>query len=297
MHRGRRVHERGGPRDPGRLRRAGAPGPARPPRGADSTSTAPATRPSGSPAATFLAFLDHDDELAPDALLEVAALLQDDPGADLIYSDHDLLGEDGRRQSPRFAPDWSPELLLSYMYIRHLKVYRAELVRAVGGFRPGFEGSADYDLALRLAERTEQDPPHPADSLPLARRPGLDRARDLGQALQRGGGPAGAGGRRRAPRHRRHRGAARLRAAGAGGDLSPPVLPGRDIPVTIVIPTRDRLDLLRDCIDSIEQRTTCRAYRILIVDNDSREPRALRYLARSKHAVLRSPGPSISRPW
>ena len=65
----------------------------------------------------------------------------------------------------------------------------------------------------------------------------------------------------------------------------------RDIPVTIVIPTRDRLDLLRDCIDSIEQRTTGRAYRILIVDNDSREPRALRYMARSKHAVLRAPGP------
>ena len=63
------------------------------------------------------------------------------------------------------------------------------------------------------------------------------------------------------------------------------------LPVTIVIPTRDRLDLLRDCVDSIEQRTAGRAYRILIVDNDSRESRALRYLARSKHAVLRAPGP------
>ena len=239
----------------------------------------------------FLAFLDHDDELAPDALLEVAALLQDDPGADLIYSDHDLLGEDGRRQSPRFAPDWSPELLLSYMYIRHLKVYRAELVRAVGGFRPGFEGSADYDLALRLTERTERIRHIPrilyhwraargsvaraTSAKPYsveAGRRALEDAvarRDIGATVEQPGFARQA-----------RVGIYRLRFSRA-----------RDIPVTIVIPTRDRLDLLRDCIDSIEQRTTGGAYRILVVDNDSREPRALRYLARSKHAVLRVPGP------
>jgi GT2 family glycosyltransferase len=239
----------------------------------------------------FLAFLDHDDELAPDALLEVAALLEDDPGADLIYSDHDLLGEDGLRQSPRFAPDWSPELLLSYMYIRHLKVYRAELVRAVGGFRPGFEGSADYDLALRLTEQTEQIRHIPrilyhwraargsvaraTSAKPYsveAGRRALEDAvarRDIAATVEQPGFARQA-----------RVGIYRLRFSRA-----------RDIPVTIVIPTRDRLDLLRDCIDSIEQRTTGRAYRILVVDNDSREPRAIRYLARSKHAVLRAPGP------
>ena len=173
----------------------------------------------------LLAFLDHDDELAPDALLEVAALLQDDPGADLIYSDHDLLGEDGRRQSPRFAPGWSPELLLSYMYIRHLKVYRTELVRAVGGFRPGFEGSADYDLALRVAERTGRIRHIPRILYHWrAARDSIARTTPAKPYSVRGG-PARPGGRWSAPRHRRHRRAARLRPAGAGGNLSPAVLP------------------------------------------------------------------------
>ncbi|TMA10110.1 MAG: glycosyltransferase, partial [Deltaproteobacteria bacterium] len=104
----------------------------------------------------FLAFLDHDDELTPDALLEIASLLDEDPQADLLYSDHDILGADGLRRSPSFKPDWSPELLLSYMYFGHLKVYRTALVHAVGGLRTGFEGSADYDLALRLVERTQR---------------------------------------------------------------------------------------------------------------------------------------------
>src|SRR6185503_3733163 len=102
----------------------------------------------------FVAFLDHDDELTADALVEVVAALQDDPEPDVVYSDHDVLGADGLRRYPSFKPDWCPELLLSYMYLGHLKVYRTELVRAVGGLREGFEGSADYDLALRITERT-----------------------------------------------------------------------------------------------------------------------------------------------
>ena len=101
----------------------------------------------------YVAFLDHDDELTPDALLEVVAALQDDPLPDVVYSDHDVLGPDERRRHPSFKPDWCPELLLSYMYFGHLKVYRTELVRALGGLRAGFEGSADYDLALRATER------------------------------------------------------------------------------------------------------------------------------------------------
>ena len=104
----------------------------------------------------FVAFLDHDDVLTPDALLEVASLLQEDAAADVIYSDHDILDQHGCRRWPHFKPDWSPELLLSYMYFGHLKVYRTRLIKAVGGLRAGFEGAADYDLALRLVERTDR---------------------------------------------------------------------------------------------------------------------------------------------
>ncbi|WP_049751365.1 glycosyltransferase [Acidothermus cellulolyticus] len=104
----------------------------------------------------FIALLDHDDELAPDALLHVAALLNEHPDADMIYSDEDKINEDGVRQEPFFKPDWSPELLLSHMYTCHLGVYRTELVRRIGGFRLGFEGSQDYDLVLRLTEQTDR---------------------------------------------------------------------------------------------------------------------------------------------
>src|SRR5262249_51385764 len=104
----------------------------------------------------FVAFLDHDDELTPDALLEVAAVIRNSPETDIVYSDHDVLGADGALRAPCFKPDWCPELLTSYMYLGHLKVYRTSLVRELGGMREGFEGSADYDLALRLTERTDR---------------------------------------------------------------------------------------------------------------------------------------------
>ena len=70
-----------------------------------------------------------------------------------VYSDDDKIDTEGNRFAPQFKPDWSPELLLSYMYLSHLLVVRKALFEQVNGFRPGFEGSQDYDLALRVTER------------------------------------------------------------------------------------------------------------------------------------------------
>jgi len=98
----------------------------------------------------FVALLDHDDELAPHALERVATEITRWPQADLLYSDEDKLDERGRRVGPYFKPDWNPDLFLSQNFLSHLGVYRTALVRAVGGFRLGFEGSQDYDLALRV---------------------------------------------------------------------------------------------------------------------------------------------------
>jgi O-antigen biosynthesis protein len=234
----------------------------------------------------FLAFLDHDDELTPDALLEVAALLQDDPGADLIYSDHDILGEDGLLRSPRFKPDWSPELLLSCMYFGHLKVYRTALVREVGGMRAGFEGSTDYDLALRLVERTDHVRHIPrllyhwraapasmartSQTKPYSFETGR---RAVEEALRR----RGIAGAAEQPEWAQQAGLGAYKIRFHGTD---------DVPVTIVIPTRDRARLLRNCIESIEQKTAHRAYEILILDNDSREPETLEYLRRSPYRVV-----------
>ncbi len=101
----------------------------------------------------WVAFLDHDDLLEPDALFRVVELLQRERGADLLYSDEDKLGAHGL-ESPMLKPDWSPDYFLSYNYIAHLLVVRRALLEEVGGLREGFEGAQDYDLCLRLSEKT-----------------------------------------------------------------------------------------------------------------------------------------------
>jgi SAM-dependent methyltransferase len=104
----------------------------------------------------FVALLDHDDELPPEALFEVAKRLNEDRDLDLIYTDEDKLAPDGRRVEPFFKPDWSPDLLLSMNYITHLSVFRRSLLGEIGGFRLGLDGSQDYDLLLRFTERARR---------------------------------------------------------------------------------------------------------------------------------------------
>ena len=104
----------------------------------------------------FVAFLDHDDELTPDALFEAVALLNQHQDADFIYSDEDKRDLDGTRTEVYFKPDWSPEHFLSNMYTGHLMVMRRALVERLGGFRHGYEGAQDYDLVLRLIDQTSR---------------------------------------------------------------------------------------------------------------------------------------------
>jgi GT2 family glycosyltransferase len=104
----------------------------------------------------FVALLDHDDEITPDALLEVVELLNRHPDADVVYSDEDKLDFDGTHVEPFFKPDWAPEYLNSTMFLGHLVVYRRSLIEEAGRFRSAFDGSQDYDVALRVAERTNR---------------------------------------------------------------------------------------------------------------------------------------------
>ena len=101
----------------------------------------------------FIACLDHDDLLAPFALYEIARAIFGSAAAEIFYSDEDRWSEEGRRHTPFFKPEWSPELLYSSMYLGHLTVYRRDLVDALGGFRNAFDLSQDYDFALRATER------------------------------------------------------------------------------------------------------------------------------------------------
>jgi len=103
----------------------------------------------------YVAFLDHDDELDPQALYAIARLLNDRPDVDMIYSDLDVIGSNGMREGPSYWPDWSPELLTALPYTAHFRVIRRQLISVVGGIRDGFDGAQDYDLALRISERTQ----------------------------------------------------------------------------------------------------------------------------------------------
>jgi GT2 family glycosyltransferase len=104
----------------------------------------------------FVALLDHDDELHPQALARVEKAIDANPDADYVYTDEDKIEADGRRSAPFFKPDWSPERMRTQMYSCHLSVLRRSLVEEVGGFDPEFEGSQDWDLVLKVTERARR---------------------------------------------------------------------------------------------------------------------------------------------
>lgn len=104
----------------------------------------------------YAVLLDHDDELSPDALYRVVAEINAFPDVAVLYSDEDLIDENGRRFGPKFKPDFSRDLFYSLNLMTHLCAYKTDVLRAVGGFRIGLEGSQDYDLELRALEQIKE---------------------------------------------------------------------------------------------------------------------------------------------
>ena len=229
----------------------------------------------------YVGLLDHDDELTAGALLEIVNLLQSHRDADVIYTDEDKLEPDGTRSEPFFKPDWSPELLLSCMYTCHFSVYRKALVDEVGGLRPEYDGSQDYDLVLRIAERTDKIHHLPKVLYRWRRVPGSTASRTDFKTFAITAGRKALCDRAR-----------RLRIEGEvldghfpGRYRVRPRVSGEDM-VSVIIPTKDKCKLLQACIESIEHRTDYPSYEIIIVDNGSVEARTLEYFERSKHRVL-----------
>ena len=103
----------------------------------------------------YLVMLDNDDELAPEALYEVVKAIQANPNIDLLYTDEDKITGDGAFEEHYCKPDWSPEHLLSVMYMLHLLVIRKDLFYEAGAFRPRFDGAQDHDLALRASSHAQ----------------------------------------------------------------------------------------------------------------------------------------------
>jgi GT2 family glycosyltransferase len=234
----------------------------------------------------FIGFLDHDDELRPNALYEVVRLLNRRRDLDYIYSDEDKKELSGWLTEPFFKPDWSPDFLMSVNYVTHFSVYRAEVLREVGGFRTEYDGSQDYDLALRVTERTDQIAHIPLPLYSWRKVPGSaassldfkDYAYEAGKkALE---SSLGRRGYRGSVEHGLVEGRYRVRYEIRG---EPKVL--------IVIPSRDRADLLERCVQSIIQASTYNRYELLVVDNDSKERRTRDYLSSFPGRSVRFPGP------
>ncbi|MDQ7990027.1 MAG: glycosyltransferase family 2 protein [Candidatus Dactylopiibacterium sp.] len=238
----------------------------------------------------WIVLLDHDDVLAPQALLAAAQSIEAHPQARILYSDEDKLDEHGERRDPFFKPAWNPDLLWSQNYISHLGIYRHDLVRQAGGFREGFEGSQDYDLLLRCLGALGT----PGDSGRIVHIPEVlyhwrmaEGSTARGHAQKDYASEAG----RRALQDFfdcHHPGVrASIVAPGIYRHAWP--LPDQAPLVSLIVPTRDAHEILRTCIESILASTTYPNYEILVVDNQSRCERTLAYL-RELEAAPRSPG-------
>jgi len=230
----------------------------------------------------YVAFLDHDDLLSPDALLHVAECIAHYPDVDWVYTDEDKIDEAGRHYDPKFKSAWDSEMAITYNFTHHLRVIRRSVVEAVGSLRPGFEGAQDLDLILRVAEYTRSDRirhiskvcyhwrAHAESTASGGRQKQyvFDSAyRAIKEAVQRRGLTA----------------EVYLTHIGEKYDLclhqlrwDPKLLAQSG--VTIVIPTKDKVSLLKKCVESLERTVNPQFVKLIIVDDNSQEPETHDYL-------------------
>lgn len=219
----------------------------------------------------FVALLDQDDRLHPQTLQAIAYQTQITP-ADVYYTDEDRLDARSRRLDPFFKPGWCPELLHSMMYLGHLCVYRRALLDRAGLCNSRFDGTQDWDLALRATEQP---------GCKVYHIPGVFYHWRLGghSALEQNNRRCHELGREAVEMslHRQDK-AYRLETGprACTFHLSPSANTPR---VSILIPTRDNLGMLRRCLESIKQRTDYPDYEIIVIDNGSNQPEFLSYLA------------------
>lgn len=227
---------------------------------------------------SLVALLDHDDTLSRHALFSMVEAKAKHPSAKVFYSDEDKLDPRGERCHPHFKPRFDPDRLLGQNYIAHLLVFERALALAVGGFREGYEGSQDHDLVLRLTRGLAlsqvvhvprvlyhwRESPESTAALnaakPYALSAGLRAVEDALRAARR---PASATIDERGKCYR------------VSWELPEPAPK-----VSLIVPTRDAVELLSQCVSSVLEKTDYPDYEVLIVDNQSRQEKTKRYFER-----------------
>ena len=220
----------------------------------------------------YIGLLDHDDELSPDALYEVIKCLQTNRDADMIYSDEDKIDLNCNRSDPFFKPDWSPDMFLSHMYTCHFGVYKKKIIDKIGGFREGYDGSQDYDLVLRFIEKTNSIHHIPKILYHWRIVPGStagynDAKKYAFTAAKRAINDF-------------------LKRNDIQGDVEDGFWTGsyhvkrkllKTPLISIIIPTKDNIEILKRCIDSILKSTSYPNYEIVIVNNNSTNEKTYDY--------------------
>lgn len=226
---------------------------------------------------SFIALLDNDDELTKNALFEVVKAINE-RDADILYSDEDKVDINGVRKYPFHKPDWSPDLLRSQMYIGHLLVFKKDLFLSVGGFRKDFDGSQDYDLVLRMSEianciyhipevlyswrEIESSTALNPYSKPYAHHAGL---KALDEHLKRVFGEGNAFAEE----------TEYLFVYKSRFNIN-------SEKASIIIPTKDKIELLDPCVKSILDKTEYENYEIIIVNNNSVEKETFEWFDKYK---------------
>lgn len=241
---------------------------------------------------SYVAFMDHDDLLSVYALGEIVSAIENQPYAQIVYTDEDKIDELGRRYDPHFKGGFNRELLLNQNYISHLSCYSKFLVDKVGGFRKGYEGSQDYDFLLRCLKyiESEKDIIHIPKVLYHWRAIVGSTARSCSEksytsqagllALEDFLSECGEGD---------------IAKSGEVPNTYRIMRPVQSSPVVeIIIPTRDSIDILKPCVDSVLSKTIYKNYKITIVDNDSQDDDTFSYFDSLSHfsnvEVIKRPG-------
>lgn len=218
----------------------------------------------------FIGLIDDDDLLTPNALYENVKVLNENKKLDFIYSDEDKLSIENTLCDPHFKPDWSPDTLLSLNYICHFAVIRKSLVEKVDGFTVGLEGAQDHDLFLKITEKTKNiyhiqkilyhwRMVEGSTSMTIDNK---SYATDKGKmAIENA-----------------------LKRRNIAGHVEKDALSTyyrvvydykKEPLISIVIPTRDYVDILKKCVDSIYEKTTYKNFEIIVANNDSKEQETL----------------------